>query len=90
MFLKLGTHAPVDRVMARIRAPMTARFLTSPASTGKVWKIRVVGTRKISSKEAPAIVFSPNTNKTDPPINMVIAQASKNSDKGDAMPLDAM
>ena len=90
MFLKLGTPAPVDRVMARIRAPMTARFLTSPASTGKVWKIRVVGTRKISSKEAPAIVFSPNTNRIDPANKTAIAQTSKNSAKGDGMPLDAM
>ena len=76
--------------MARISAPMTARFLTSPASTGKVWKIRVVGTRKIRSKEAPAIVFSPNTNKIDPAIKTAIAQTSKNSTKGDGMPLDAM
>ena len=36
------------------------------------------------------MVFSPNTNRTDPAIKTAIAQTSKNSAKGDGMPLDAM
>ena len=36
MFVKLGTPLPQARVMARIYAPIKARFITKPLSTGKV------------------------------------------------------
>ena len=78
----MGTAPAVERVIARIKAPITARLRTKPASTGNVWKMSVVGTRNRSNKEAPILVLGANTNRMDPAINTTIAAISKKVVKG--------
>ena len=86
----MGVAPAVERVVARIKAPITARLRTKPASTGNVWKISVVGTRNRSNKEAPILVLGANTNRMDPAINTTIATMSKKAAKGSGMPRETM
>ena len=86
----MGVAPAVERVIARIKAPITARLRTKPASTGNVWKISVVGTRNRSNKEAPILVLGANTNRMDPAINTTIAAMSRKAAKGSGMPRETM
>ena len=90
MALKLGVAPAVERVIARISAPITARLRTKPASTGNVWKISVVGTRNKSNKEAPIFVLRANTKNIDPATSTRIAARRHTAAKGSGMPLEAM
>ena len=76
--------------MAKINAPIRARFIAKPLSTGKVWKISVVGTRNSSSNEAPSTVLLPNTSRIDPAISATIAATNNTEASGSGMPLAAM
>ena len=88
---KLGTEPPVERVIAKINAPITARLENSCGSSrGLVWKITVVGTRKSSNNDAPRIVLLPKTKSAEPAIKTTMAPIKSALASGSGIPLDAM
>ena len=88
--LKLGVAPGVERVSARIKAPIKERLRTKPASIGNVWKIKVVGTRNTSNNAAPILVLVAKTNKMEPAIKTTIAARSKTAARDSGSPLETM
>ena len=87
---KLRSLVLFDLVIARIKAPIIAMLRTKPVSTGNVWKIRVVGTRKTNKSDAPILVSWPNTKSIEPMINIAMLHINRSPAIGMGMPLDAI